>query len=236
MIHVIATSHGTDNVQGRESIDLIRGQLAEALESEFPGRYQIHEAYVDVQAPALDDVVTEFSSDDEVIIVPLLLSTGFHTQVDMQKAADACPATVRIAAALGPSAALAKLQRTRLEEVGYLGGEPLVMAAAGSSRPDGREAVALQSEVLSTLLSNFTPHGFVAKIDPKIGDVVAEHAPEFISSYLMAPGFFQNLLHKLDGASEDFSVAEPLVVPGDTDAAAIVAGVAAQRLQEALAS
>ncbi|MEU4206618.1 sirohydrochlorin chelatase [Rothia terrae] len=237
MKHVIAVAHGTDSPDGRATIDAIRESLAQQLEAEDAGEFQVHEAYVDVQEPSLDAVAAKFSEEDEVIMVPLLLSTGYHTQVDMKKAADASPARdVRIARALGPSAQLAKLQRTRLEEAGWDGSGQIVMAAAGSSRADGRQAVELQSEIFSTLLSQHAPHGFVASIDPKIADVVEEHSAEFVSTYLMGRGFFQGLLHKLDGAGKGLIVAEPLVIPGDEDSASVVASVAKERVLEADAS
>lgn len=237
MKHVIAVAHGTDSKDGRATIDSIRRSLAQQLEADFAGEFEVHEAYVDVQEPSLDAVVAEFASEDEVIMVPLLLSTGYHTQVDMKKAADASPVRdVRIARALGPSAELAKLQRTRLEEAGWDGYGQIVMAAAGSSRPDGREAVELQSEIFSTLVSQYVPHGFVASIDPKIADVSREYSANFVSTYLMGRGFFQGLLHKLDGAGESLIVAEPLVIPGDEEAAYVVASVAKERVLEADAS
>lgn len=234
MIHLVATSHGTDNQDGRAAVDLIREELATLLEAENPGAYTVHEAYVDVQEPSLDSVAAGFASGDTVVFVPLLLSAGFHTQVDMQNAADASPATVRIARALGPSAALAKLQRQRLEEAGWDGYDDIVIAAAGSSRADGREAVMLQGEVFSTLISRFTPHGFVAKIDPQIKDVVEDHRPEYISSYLLGRGFFQTALTRLDGAGDTLTITEPLVIPGDRDAARVIAQVAAERVAEVL--
>lgn len=234
MIHVVATAHGTDNPDGRATINLIREQLAAVLNENEPGGYTVHEAYVDVQQPDIDSVTAQFSEQDDVVIVPLLLSTGFHTQVDLNRAAKNSPADVKVARALGPSAALARLQRQRLEEAGWDRYGDLVMAAAGSSRADGREAVELQSHIFSTLISQWTPHGFVADIDPKIADVVEENMADYVSSYLLGRGFFQDKLNKLDGAGDTLIISEPLVIPGDTDAARVVAEVAAERLNEAL--
>lgn len=235
MKHIIAVAHGTDSHDGRATIDSIRASLAQQLEAERAGEFTVHEAYVDVQEPSLDQVAAEFGPEDEVVMVPLLLSTGYHTQVDMQKAAESSPArNVRIARALGPSAELAKLQRTRLEEAGWDGYGQIVMAAAGSSRTDGQEDVELQSEILSTLISQYVPHGFVASIDPRIADVAEDYSAEYVSSYLMGRGFFQGLLGQLDGAGESVVIAEPLVIPGDDEAARIVASVAKQRVLDVL--
>lgn len=232
MKHIIATAHGTDNAEGQATINLIREELAALLHEKAPGAYTVHEAYVDVQTPDLKDVVAGFGADDEVVIVPLLLSTGYHTQVDLVKAAEASAATVKVARALGPSAALARLQRQRLEEAGWDGYGDLVMAAAGSSREEGRAAVQMQSEIFSTLISQWTPHGFVADIDPKIADVADEVQADYISSYLLGHGFFQAKLAQLDIVANGAVLANPLVVPGDEAAARVVAEVAIERLEE----
>lgn len=234
MQHIIAVSHGTDNLEGRASIALVRQQMQAVLDEQAPGTATVHEAYVDVQEPSLVQVAAGFAPDDQVAIVPILLSTGYHTQVDITEAAEASGVKdIRIARALGPSAALAKLQRQRLEEAGWDGYDDVVMAAAGSSRPDGRDAVMLQSEVFSTLLSRYVPYGFVAKIDPKIGEVLDEHQAEYVSSYLLGRGFFQNLLAKLPGAGETVTICQPLLLPDDQDAARVVAEVALERVHEA---
>lgn len=39
MIHLVATSHGTDNPQGREAVNLIREQLTALAEAQTPGTY-----------------------------------------------------------------------------------------------------------------------------------------------------------------------------------------------------
>ena len=237
MHHIIAVSHGTDNPDGRASIELVHQQMQEVLNEREPGGFTVHEAYVDVQEPALTQVAAGFEPLDRVTIVPLLLSTGYHTQVDIAEAAAASGVqNIAIARALGPSAALAKLQRQRLEEAGWDGYDDVVMAAAGSSRPDGREAVMLQSEVFSTLLSRYVPYGFVANIEPKIADALEENRAEYVSSYLLGRGFFQTLLGRLPGAGESLTICQPLVVPGDSAAARIVAEVAIERALEASAT
>lgn len=236
MRHIIAVSHGTDNPEGREAISLVRTQMQALLEATAPGAATVYEAYVDVQEPSLEQVAAGFDPDAQVTIVPILLSAGYHTQVDIARAAEASGVRdIRIARALGPSAALAKLQRQRLEEAGWDGYDDVVMAAAGSSRPEGREAVMLQSEVFSTLLSRRVPYGFVANIDPRIADALEENRAEYVSSYLLGRGFFQTLLGKLPGAGETLTVCEPLVLPGDEDAARQVAEVALERAREVAA-
>ncbi|HYP73498.1 MAG TPA: CbiX/SirB N-terminal domain-containing protein, partial [Microbacterium sp.] len=74
---LVACSHGTSDPAGRAAvaaqIDLIRRHL--------PGT-TVTPAFVDVEEPAVDDVVSRYAADGPVVVVPLLLSTGFHTGVD----------------------------------------------------------------------------------------------------------------------------------------------------------
>ena len=234
MIHVIATSHGTHHEEGRQSLQEVREEMAALLNEKHPGQYRVHEAYVDVQEPTPGTVAASLAGEQQAVIVPLLLSTGYHTQIDLKKAAEQSAASeTLIAAPLGPSAALAKLQRTRLTQIGWEGYGDTVMAAAGSSRPDGRDAVQLQSEIFSTLLSQYVPYGFVADIEPQIETVVEEDLADYVSSYLLGRGHFQNHILKMAEENPNLLVAEPLLVPGDRDAARVVAEVAVQRLLEA---
>lgn len=237
MIHLVATSHGTDNPQGREAVKLIREQLTALVEVQAPRTYTVHEAYVDVQEPALPQVLKDLPSGSTAVLVPLLLSPGYHTEHDMKHAAaKATHLTTAVARALGPSAALAKLQRQRLEEAGWDGYDDIALAAAGSSRADGREAVLYQAEVFSTLLSRQVPYGFIADIEPTIDEAWESNQAEYISTYLLARGYFHSKLTKAYQGTEKAAVTEPLVLPGDAASAAVVASVALERATEALAA
>lgn len=230
MIHLVATSHGTDNPRGREAVNLIREQLTALVEAQALGTYTVHEAYVDVQEPALPQVLQALPSGATAVLVPLLLSPGYHTEHDMRKAAaDASHLTTAVARTLGPSAALAKLQRQRLEEAGWDGHDDIALAAAGSSRADGREAVLYQAEVFSTLLSREVPYGFIADIEPTIDETWESNQAEYISTYLLARGYFHSKLIKAYQGTEKAAVTEPLVFSGDAASAAVVASVALER-------
>ena len=75
---------------------------------------------------------------------------GFHTQVDLRRAAkNSGIAQVRIAEPLGPDASLAALQRARLEQAGWSPGAGMVVqGSAGSSRQDGREDMSQAAALL----------------------------------------------------------------------------------------
>ena len=140
-IHILATAHGTDSAEGRAVINLVRVELDDMLRAHGGSehtQYQVHEAYVDVQSPNVDEAALALPKEELCVIVPILLSTGFHTQVDLRRAAkNSGIAQVRIAEPLGLDVSLAALQRARLEQAGWSPGAGMVVqGSAGSSRQD----------------------------------------------------------------------------------------------------
>src|SRR5690606_3602823 len=81
MTTLVACSHGTRSPAGRTVIARIRAALAAAVPEAL-----VREAYVDVEQPEVAGVVAEAAAHGPVVVVPLLLSTGFHTGVDIAAA------------------------------------------------------------------------------------------------------------------------------------------------------
>lgn len=225
-INIIATAHGTDSTEGRDTIDSMIKCLQLKLANRLGPLLHIYEAYVDVQIPELGEVLEALPSDDQTIILPLLLSTGYHMQVDMKEAAkNSGIENISIADSLGPSYHLAQLMHHRLIEKGWRPGDRVVMAAAGSSRGEGQDAVARQCTMLSNELAQDITFGFVADIEPRIGQVleqaVAEKTDEneniFVATYLLGRGVFDTKLSHL-AATHGAISADPLMIPGDESA------------------
>ena len=240
ILNVIATSHGTDSVAGREAITLIREQIKFLLAQRNDGvEYRVHAAYVDVESPSVDDAAA-LPKDEPCVIVPILLSTGFHTQVDLRRAARASGIErIVIAESLGPDSRLARLARTRLEEAGWTSenGSVVVQGAAGSSRADGRADMERAAELLSEALGTQVQHGFIASIGPKFHEVVAEYKPEYAATYLLAEGFFAGKMRRdAEATGLPVKVAAPLVNAQDPASARVVAECFVNRMDEALAA
>lgn len=239
-INILATAHGTDSLQGRAAIDLVRAELAELLAVRGASentRYRVHQAYVDVQTPNVDKAALALPKNEVCVIAPLLLSTGFHTQVDLRCAADNSGiADVRIANPLGPDTRLAAQQRTRLEQAGWSPGKGTVLqGAAGSSREDGRTDMNRAAELLAHELGEPVRNGFVAAIDPTVTDIARGARPRFASPYLLAEGFFAAKMRRdIQDVNPETTVAAPLVDPKDPAAARIVAACALSRIVQVL--
>ena len=84
------------------------------------------------------------------VVVPLLLSTGYHVRDDLPAAAAPVAAPVALAPALGPHPLLAAAQAAGCVAAGARPGQPVVLVAAGSTDPaadtDLARAAALLAE------------------------------------------------------------------------------------------
>ncbi|MFS0865899.1 sirohydrochlorin chelatase [Microbacterium sp. 179-B 1A2 NHS] len=214
---LIACSHGTNSPAGRAAIAAVVDRVRHLL----PG-VSVAEAFVDVQQPEVDRVVEELAPDATGVIVPLLLSTGFHTNVDIARAAGSARGRVVATPPLGPSPLLADLLATRLAEAGVTGEDAVVLAAAGSSDPAAAVDVAAMAELLRARVAAPVTIGFAAGAGTRIGDAVerarADGAPRVVvASYVLAPGHFADVIAR-GGADV---VTAPLA-PHDAVAAVVV--------------
>ncbi|MBG0738077.1 sirohydrochlorin chelatase [Paeniglutamicibacter antarcticus] len=228
---LIACAHGTRSPEGQRCIDALRAEIA----AQRPG-LRVLEAYVDVQEPALPDVVAALPAGTRAVVVPLLLSVGFHLRVDIAQAVTGRE-ELTAAGPLGPDPRLAQLLYDRLPDVpgGHDGGTAggIVLAAAGSSDP----AAALSVESVADALRQLTPRavlaGYGAGADPTVAAAVTGLRAQGSSSvaiacYLLAPGFFHD---QLAGAGAD-CVAAPLLPTGT----AVLARIALERFDHAAQS
>lgn len=266
---MIACAHGTSNAQGAAEVNALRDAIA-ALR---PG-LDVREAYVDVQQPDLVDVVAglpgapgakapgegapgggapggggEDAADGgpvaSAVVVPLLLSVGYHVKVDIARAVKSRPGTLA-AAPLGPDPRLAALLDQRLREAGVTDNDAIVLAAAGSSNPNAAVSVEKLAGQLGALRSNRIVAAYGASAKPSVPEAVAMLREEaaggagagesagavdlggrvVVASYLLAPGFFHDQLAK---AGADLVTAPLLPSP-------VLAEIALERYDAALAA
>ncbi len=197
MTTLIACSHGTHSLAGRQTIADLIDQVRELL----PG-VAVEAAFVDVQQPAVDEAVERIAAHDEAVVVPLLLSTGYHTETDIARAVAAHPGRAVATAPLGPHDALVDVLESRLAEAGADPGEPVVLAAAGSSDPRAAEDVAQVAALLAARLGSEVRIGFAAGAGPRITEAIgaaraaggAEVERIAVASYVLAPGYFADLI------------------------------------------
>jgi sirohydrochlorin ferrochelatase len=191
---LLAVAHGTASPAGLATIDA----LIEAVRAERPG-VAVDLCFLDVATPRLADALDE----RETIVVPLLLSTGYHVQSDIPAAVAGFP-RVRVARHLGPDPLLAEALADRLGEVPD--DTAVVLVAAGSSRAEAADEVRAAARLLTERLGR--PVRALTLAD----DVRAEVAPGpvRIATYLLTEGQFVTSLR--DAVRGIGSVAPPIGV------------------------
>lgn len=189
---LVACSHGTDNPRGRALVDGLRTAVARAR----PG-LDVREAYVDVQQPDLTAVVRDLPEGQPAVVVPLLLSVGYHVRVDIPAAVARRP-EISVAGALGPHSLLVDVLEERLAEAGVAGECPVVVAGAGSSDPEAASDVRRIAHLLQERRPGPVSVGFGSAASPSVRDAVAAAggaaAGVAVAAYLLAPGFFHDRL------------------------------------------
>jgi sirohydrochlorin ferrochelatase len=171
------------------------------------------------------DVVAGLSAEGRrAIVVPLLLSGGYHVHVDIAGAVAAAPGTVA-ARPLGPDARLVEVLHDRLVSAGADPRDPrtaVIVAAAGSSDTRAVADVENTAELLQGRWVGSVTTGFGSAATPTVPDAVAAARQAgaervVVASYLLAPGHFHD---KLAGAGAD-AVTAPLL-PDDRIAAVLL--------------
>ena len=187
---LVACSHGTRDLAGQRAID----QLRDAIRARRP-EVTVVQAYVDVQPPALSDVLHDI---EPAVVVPVLLSSGYHVNVDIAEAVAAAGPHVRTASALGPASELVDVLAQRLNEAAVSPDHAVVLAAAGSSVRRAVTDVEQTAADLAERLGRPVMPAFASAADPRVDQAVAQSRsngqPVAIASYLLAPGFFYDQL------------------------------------------
>ena len=177
---LVTVAHGTRHPTGNDVARALTIAAGERL-----GMAAVT-SYVELSEPLFADVMAGLS--EPAVVVPLLLSNGYHVAVDLPRAAAAASVPVTLGAALGPAPQLAVAQAERLREAGAIPGQRVVMVAAGSqdpaALPDLEAAVALLAEEWGGEVALATLGGAGQR------PAEVERPGDAVSPYLLAPGHF----------------------------------------------
>ncbi|WP_436520235.1 sirohydrochlorin chelatase [Actinoplanes sp. HUAS TT8] len=180
MTTLIAVAHGTRSATGRRQLQELAASVARRRRG-----LDVRLCYVDVQEPKVSAVVPTVT---DAVVVPLLLSCGYHVRVDI---AEAVAGTgIPVTAPLGPDPLLLASLVRNLPEA-----DAVVLAAAGSSDPGWRADV----EGVAAQLPGGARVGYVSGTGPRVPEVVAQLRAEgakrvAIAAYLLADGLFYRSL------------------------------------------
>jgi len=161
-----------------ELADLLRGARPES---------DVALCFLDVLEPSLRTALD--SHPGPSVVVPMLLSTGYHVAQDIPSVAAGRP-EVRLADRLGPHPLLTSALIDRLTEAGGAAADQIALVASGSSHPAAADDLARAADDLADRLRrpvvpvtlDADPAGRIAEL--RGSGTVA------VASYLLAEGFF----------------------------------------------
>ncbi|HEV7726995.1 MAG TPA: CbiX/SirB N-terminal domain-containing protein [Modestobacter sp.] len=194
---LVACAHGTRNPTGRRLV----AELALAARALRPG-LRTTAAFVDVQPPTVVDVVRDLAAaSTRAVVVPLLLSGGYHVHVDIAGAVAAHEGALA-ARPLGPDPRLAAVLLDRLRSAGADPRDPntaVVVAAAGSSDARAVADVEDTADLLQRDWAGPVTTGYGSAARPTVPDALAAARRAgaervVVASYLLAPGHFHDKL------------------------------------------
>ncbi|WP_454850528.1 sirohydrochlorin chelatase [Promicromonospora soli] len=226
---LVGTSHGTDDPAGQAAVRA----LLDGVRAARP-ELDVREAFVDVQQPEVDGVLAGAVREaGAAVVVPLLLSTGYHVRHDIAQAVAAVNASgagVAVAAEpLGPHPLLVDILADRYAAAEAAHGpfrsdDAVVLAAAGSSVAAAATAVEEVTSALAQRLGRPVTPSYGAGAEPRVPAAVAAARAEagasgaarvIVVSYLLAPGYF---LDRVLEAGADV-VTDPVAGPAGAEKA-----------------
>jgi len=204
----LAVAHGSRNPAGVETVS----QLVDVLRRAAPS-LEVRAAFIELAEPDVPTALAGIPADRRAVLVPLLLTSGYHDRIDLPAAIAAARPGTAHAPVLGPDRRLAVALADRLREAGRQETDAVVLAAVGSTDPAAIASVHAQAALLAAELGTEVAVGFGSAPAPDVPTAVAAARATgahrvAIAPYLLAPGHFAD---RLATAGADL-VAEPLGV------------------------
>lgn len=216
---LLAVSHGTSCPVGQASV----AALVAAVGRSRPD-LRVTGGFVDVQQPDVPATLGSIEPDRPAVVVPLLLSAGFHVHVDLVEDLDAADRPTALGGAMGPDDRLVEVLAGRLEALRVTPDDRVVLGAAGSTDARAVADCFDMGRRLESRLRVPVQTAFVSAAQPSVPDAVAAARADrprgrvIIATYLLAPGYFARLLEE---AGADL-VTPPLLHPGEAPDPGIV--------------
>lgn len=158
--------------------------------------------HIELNEPLLPDTLAALGTR-EAVLVPLLLSRGYHVKRDIPEMAAASRAHTHLAAPLGPHPLLVDALHARLTEAGWHTPQDettrrtsaVVLAAAGSRDPDAALDTARTARLLAERLRVPVVPAYATATTPTVETAVRALTARgrhriAVASYFTAPGLF----------------------------------------------
>ncbi|MGX5209622.1 sirohydrochlorin chelatase [Streptomyces violaceus] len=190
---LVVVAHGSRDPRALSTVRALLDRVR-ALRPGLP----VHLGHIELNAPLLPDTLAALG-DREAVLVPLLLSRGYHVKRDIPEMAAAARARTHVAAPLGPHPLLVDALQSRLTEAGW-GRTPrstsaVVLAAAGSRDPDAKRDTARTAHLLAARLGVPVLPAYASAATPTVPSAVRTLLARgrrhiALASYFTAPGRF----------------------------------------------
>ncbi|MEU1038402.1 sirohydrochlorin chelatase [Streptomyces sp. NPDC005907] len=195
---LVMVAHGSRDPRALATVRALAERVRE-LRPMLPVRL----GHIELNEPLLPGTLASLDTG-EAVLVPLLLSRGYHVKQDIPEAAAAFPElSTRVAAPLGPHPLLVETLYARLVEAGWRTrmsdatrrASGVVLAAAGSRDPDAAVDTRRTARLLAERLGVPVVPAYASAAAPTVPAAVRALAARgrhrvAVASYFTAPGRF----------------------------------------------
>lgn len=194
---LVLVAHGSRDPR---ALSTVRA-LIERVRGQRPG-LSVHLGHIELNEPLLPDTLAALG-DREAVLVPLLLSRGYHVKRDIPEIAAGSRVRARFAAPLGPHPLLVETLHERLAQAGWRApatgaaraASAVVLAAAGSRDPDAADDTGRTAALLAGRLGVPVVPAYASAATPTVAEAVRALAARgrhsvAVASYFTAPGRF----------------------------------------------
>ncbi|MEU9054534.1 sirohydrochlorin chelatase [Streptomyces sp. NPDC048384] len=194
---LVVVAHGSRDPRALSTVRALLDKVR-ALRPGLP----VHLGHIELNEPLLPDTLAALGTR-EAVLVPLLLSRGYHVKRDIPEMAAEADVHARVAPALGPHPLLVEALYARLVEAGWRNrmDEPtrrasaVVLAAAGSRDPDSKVDTARTAHLLANRLGVPVIPAYATTATPTVPEAITALAARgrtrvAVASYFTAPGRF----------------------------------------------
>lgn len=189
---LVLVAHGSRDPRAQICV----ARLAHFLERRRPG-IRVYPSFIELNEPLFRHLISRI--EETPIVVPLLLSSGYHLENDVRALARSWETMVT--SAIGPDEDLVEVLMYRLRQTQAPRETPTILAAAGSSDPGSLAEVQGIGRQLESRLGAPVKLAFIGGAHPRISDVVKDMSSGIqgvaISTYLLSPGRFSQSLDQL---------------------------------------
>ncbi|MGV9450858.1 sirohydrochlorin chelatase [Streptomyces sp. NPDC003635] len=188
---LVVVAHGSRDPRALSTVRTLLDRVRE-LRPGLPVRL----GHIELNEPLLPDTLAALDTD-AAILVPLLLSRGYHVKRDIPEMAAHSGVRATVAKALGPHPLLVEALYDRLMEAGWEPGPgtAVVLAAAGSRDPESKVDAGRTAAALAERLGAPVVPAYATTAAPRVPDAIRAltargHHRIAVASYFTAPGRF----------------------------------------------